>query len=292
MRTLFLALAAVVLPTAASADEVFLKSGGQLSGRIVSRTATTIEVDVGAGRIGVPASSVLRIEEGRSALQEYEDRAGRVPAGDVEGWIALGEWASAARPRHAGARGLPARAQRGARTTRAPTRPSGNVQVGGRWVSEDEGYRAQGYVRFEGEWITPAEHEAILRERAAEADQERQRRRAESRVREAEARAEEAEARARQAEAEAAEAQQASEGLPLWYGWGAGPATWPTGPIVTRPITGGCGGERRGRRDSSSLQRRSSQPRPFRRRRWTRSWPGTWRRAAAGRHWRRCARCA
>ena len=70
-------LAAALLPAAASADEVFLKGGGQLSGRIVSRTATTVEVDVGAGRIGVPASSVVRIEEGRSPLQEYEERAGQ-----------------------------------------------------------------------------------------------------------------------------------------------------------------------------------------------------------------------
>ena len=98
----------------------------------------------------------------------------------------------------------------------------------GRWVSEDESYRARGYVQYEGEWITPAEHEAILRERAAEDARDRERREAESRVREAEARAEEAEARAREAEA-----QQASEGIPLWYGWGAGPAYWPTGPIVT-----------------------------------------------------------
>ena len=189
---------------------------------MVSRTATTIEVDVGAGRIGVPTSSVLRIEEGRSALHEYEDRAGRVPAGDVEGWLALGEWASA--------RGLGTQAREAYRRALsvAPDDPRantalGNVQVGGRWVSEDEAYQAQGYVRFEGEWITPVEHEAILRERAADAEQERQRQQSESRVREAEARAEEAEARARQAEADAAEAQLASEGIPLWYGWGAGP---------------------------------------------------------------------
>jgi tetratricopeptide (TPR) repeat protein len=235
MRTSFLGLAAVLLAPAASADEVFLKSGGQLSGRIVSRTATTIEVDVGAGRIGVPASSVLRIEEGRSALQDYEDRAGRVPAGDVEGWLALGEWASSqglgTQAREAYQRALSA----------APDDPRantalGNVQIGGRWVSEDEAYQAQGYVRFEGEWMTPVEHEAILRERATEAEQERQRQESESRVREAEARAEEAETRARQAEAEAAEAQAASGGVPLWYGWGAGPVVWPTGPIITRPI--------------------------------------------------------
>lgn len=86
-------LATVLLPAAASADEVFLKGDGQLSGRIVSRTATTVEVDVGAGRIAVPASSVVRIEEGRSALQDYQERAARIAVRDVEGWVALGGWA-------------------------------------------------------------------------------------------------------------------------------------------------------------------------------------------------------
>jgi hypothetical protein len=234
IETLVLGLTAVFLPTAASADEVFLKGGGQLSGRIVSRSATTIEVDVGAGRIGVPASSVLRIEEGRSALQEYEERAGRLPAADPGGWIALGEWASA--------RGLGAQAREAyERALRAsPDDPRahaalGHVKVDGRWVSEDESYRARGYVQYEGEWITPAEHEAILRERAAEAQQDRERQQADLRVREAEARAQEAEARARQAEAKAADAQESSAGLPLWYGWGAGPVAWPAGPLVAPP---------------------------------------------------------
>jgi len=114
-------LAAVLLPAAASADEVFLKGGGQLSGRIVTRTATTVEVDVGAGRIGVPASSVLRIEEGRSPLHEYEERAGRLAAADV---AAGSPWPSGRRleASDAGARGLPPRA---GRVARRPARERG-----------------------------------------------------------------------------------------------------------------------------------------------------------------------
>ena len=109
------------------------------------------------------------------------------------------------------------------------------MQVGGCWVSEEEGYRARGYVRFEGEWISPAEHEAIMRERAVAADQERVRQ-AEARVQEAEARAREAEDRAREAEAKAAESQPSSEGLPLWYGWGVGPVSWSTNSIAMQPV--------------------------------------------------------
>jgi hypothetical protein len=225
---------AALLPLSAAADEVYLKSGGQLSGRIVSRTADMIEVDIGAGQISVATSQVLRIEEGRSALHEFEDRASRLQPGDADGWVALGDWASS--------RGLGTQA-REAYTRAVSASPNdsrantalGHVQVGGRWVSEEEGYRARGYVRFEGEWITPSEHEAIMRERGLEADQERMRQ-AEARVQEAEARAQEAEQRAREAEAKAAESQPTSEGLPLWYGWGVGPVSWSTGSIAMQPV--------------------------------------------------------
>jgi hypothetical protein len=229
------ALFLAALPVLAAADEVLLKSGGRLSGRIVSRTASSIEVDVGAGKVTVPTASVLRIEEGHSNLQEYEDRASRIAANDAEGWIALGQWASGQ------GLGAQATAAYNRALAVAPGDPRanaglGNVQVDGRWVSEDEGYRAKGYVRFEGEWMTPAEHDAILRERAADAAHERERQASETRAREADARAEEAEARAKQAEADAKAAEEANQGLPVWYGWGSGPVIWPSTPIVSRPI--------------------------------------------------------
>jgi hypothetical protein len=222
--------ATTVVCAAAHADEVYLKGGGQLSGRVVSRSDTKVEVDVGAGRIAVPASRVLRIEAGRSALQEYEERAGLLAAGDVEGWLALGGWAES--------KGLGAQAREAYHRVLAvaPSDPRanealGNVRLDGRWVSEEESYSARGYVRFEGEWVTPAEQEAIVRERDAVSERDRARQEAEARAREAEARAEEAEARARQAEAE-----QTSDGIPMWYVWGAGPAYWPAGPTVRPPV--------------------------------------------------------
>jgi hypothetical protein len=225
-------LLATLVPAVAAADEVFLKSGGQLSGRIVSRTDSMIEVDVGAGRITVPTSSVVRIEEGRSPLHEYEERAGRLAPGDAAGWLDLGDWASAQ------VLGTQAREAYNRALAVTPDDPRANAALGrvkldGRWVSEDESYQARGYVRHEGEWIAPAEQEAIMRERAAEDSRERVRQEADARLREAEARAQEAEARAQQAEADAA--QQDSEDV-LWYGWGGGPVYWPTRPVVTRPI--------------------------------------------------------
>jgi len=230
MKTARLLVIALSVGGTAAGDEVYLKGGGRLSGKIASRTATTIEVEVGAGRIGVPITSVLRIEEGRSPLQEFEERAARLSGADVEGWLGLGAWASE--------QGLSSQAREAYQRVLAasPGDPRanaalGNVELDGRWLNEDEAFQARGYVKFEGEWISPEEHEAILRERATEEARSHERQESETRLREAEARAAEAEARAR-----AAESQQDSEGLPMWYGWGGGPGHWPSGPIVKPPV--------------------------------------------------------
>jgi hypothetical protein len=51
---------------------------------------------------------------------------------------------------------------------------TGRVLVDNRWVSEEEAYRAQGYVQFEGEWMVPDERQHILDQRAhqEQADQQ------------------------------------------------------------------------------------------------------------------------
>src|SRR5262245_40242186 len=84
----------VLAGAVASADEVFLKGGGKVSGRIVQRTATSIEIEVGAGKITVPADRVEKIVEGRAALDVYHERAGKLGPQDRDGWMALGRWAS------------------------------------------------------------------------------------------------------------------------------------------------------------------------------------------------------
>jgi hypothetical protein len=229
MRTLLIVLAAAFFTEAASADEIYLKGGGQLSGRIVSRTDAKIEVDIGAGRIGVPASSVVRIEEGQSAFEQYEERASRIAPSDADGWVALAGWAES--------KGLGTQARQAYERALAadPSDPRanealGNVNLEGRWMSEEESYKARGYVQHEGEWMTPADREAALRARAAEEQRDREQRAAETRAREAEARAAEAEARAREAEAQASD-----EIYYGGYGWGGGPAYWPVRPVVNPP---------------------------------------------------------
>jgi len=206
MKRVLLALALV--PATLFADDVILKSGGRVSGRIVQRTDAAVEVDVGAGTVTITMDRVERIEQKGSALDDYYDRAGRLAASDTAGWLELARWASS--------EGLSAQAGEAYHRVLAAdpanaeaNQALGNVQQGGRWVSEAESYRERGYVQFEGEWMTPAQRDALEASRRAQTDAER---------RQAEANAQ---ARAPQAAPDTAEGEETDEGIPLWWGtWG------------------------------------------------------------------------
>ena len=202
----------------ASSDEILLRSGGRVSGVIVERTRSAIVVETGPGRVSLSMSLVERVVEGRSALEAYRERAEALEPGDVEGWATLARWAAErdllTQSREAWQRVLAADPSH-----REANAALGRVEVDGTWMGEDEAYRARGYVSFEGRWVTPPEHEALVRERAAEEASERETREAGLRVREAEARAREAEARAREAESAA---QPVDGGIPYGWGWGGG----------------------------------------------------------------------
>ena len=215
----------LLLPQVVLADQVFLKDAGSLTGRIVSQDATTVKVDVGGGVIGVPMDSVARIEKGRSALDDYDDRARALGAKDVDGWRKLGKWANA--------QGLSSQASEAYKKVlaQAPNDPEANmafgrVELNGKWVTEEESYRARGYVEYDGEWMTPAEAQ-LAQQREANVQARRD---AEDRARQAEEQARDAERRAEDAEAEAKKAQQYNNNYPYyWGGWGYGVSTWPAG---------------------------------------------------------------
>ena len=215
------------------ADVVFLKSGGKVEGRIIKRTESAVEVDLGAGSISLSKAKIDRIEEGRSPLDEYDERMAVLDDNDYDGWLNLAQWASdeamATQARKAYEKVLSIR----------PNDPEANsalgrMEVDGRWMPEDDAHRARGLVEFEGQWMTPAEKESAMREqKAAHAASEQRHRDADSRKRDA-----------ADAEAREAETQTAPEGIPLYWGaWGPGPINWPTRPVgrpvpppVNRPI--------------------------------------------------------
>ena len=227
-----------LLPTLLFADEVYLKGSGAISGRIVEQTDAIVMVDIGGGLVGVPVSRIERIVKGRSPLDDYDERANRLGAQDVDGWKKLGRWAAQ--------QGMNRQARQAYEKALAiaPDDPEANealgfVLVDGQWLTEEESYRARGYVQYNGEWMTPAEAQAL--QAIAEAERARQ---------DAEQRARDAEAAARAAEASAQAAQDAQPYYdPYWGAWGYGVTTWPSEPIrdrrpVNRPSPRPSGGRR------------------------------------------------
>ena len=215
----------------ASSDEIFLRSGGRISGVILERTRNAIVIETGPGRVSLSMALVERVVEGSSALEAYRERAAAIEPGDVEGWAALARWA-AERDLLTQSRETWQRVLAADSSHREANAALGRIEVDGTWMGEADAYRARGYVSFEGRWVTPAEHEALVLERAAGEAAERESREAGLRVREAEARAREAEARAREAETAA---QPVDGGIPYGWGWGGGvvlPPLFPWEPDV------------------------------------------------------------
>ena len=225
MKSLFLILVLFV-PGVLFADEVYLKDAGSISGRVVEQNETTVKVDIGDGFIAVPASRVERIEKGRSALDEYADRAAKLGPQDVEGWKTLARWASK--------EGYPGQAREACNKVLAiaPNDPDarkalGFVSLDGKWVTLEESYRAKGYVKFDGEWMTPAEAQAGQAAIAAD----RAQRDADYRANAVENAAVQEQARSEKAEERARYDKEKAEQLnpPVnWGGWGYGVSSWPT----------------------------------------------------------------
>ncbi|HEY2290962.1 MAG TPA: hypothetical protein VGM86_09705 [Thermoanaerobaculia bacterium] len=232
-RCQVIALVLTLAATPALGDVLFLKGGGRVTGEIVSETAESVTVDIGAGKMTVPKSSVVRVETSASPLQSYRAKAASLAPGDVEGWRALGRWAAA--------QGLSLQAREAFTKVKAvvPNDPEANQALGlvlldGHWVTEKESFIAHGFVQLEGEWMMPAERQAILGERQAGEEADRK-------ALDAQIQAEQAE----RAEQKAREAEESN----IWNGpldqnradwdngiYGYGPTYWPAQPL-TQPAS-------------------------------------------------------
>jgi hypothetical protein len=212
-------VAATALPAGTLADEVFLVGGGRIVGEVVEHGAGAIVVEVGAGRVTLPTSRVVRVTSGTSALSVYRERAARLGPRDTAGWLALAHWARANDLETLAGEAF-ARVLAADPANEAAHAALGHVRLGGQWMSEAESYRARGYVQFQGSWMTPDEARMIAAQQAAEAEARLAEREAVAREQEAEARARAAEADAARAAAEA-EAAASAGGIP--YGWVFGP---------------------------------------------------------------------
>ncbi len=218
-----------LVAVSAFADDVHLKGGGQITGEIIERSDDSLTVNIGAGNLTVQMSSVVRIEESTSPLQEYQAQAERISADDTEAWRELA--------RRVTRQGLSSQAKEAYSQVlailpddREANRALGRVQLDGRWVTEEESYRARGFVEFEAQWMTPGERQAILAERRASEQADRQLIQAQIQATEAEQ-----ERDRKAAESERARSDSLPQlGDPIHWGWGSGPAYWPSRPRPRR----------------------------------------------------------
>jgi hypothetical protein len=231
------ALAAAVLTlaaAAASADELQLKNGNRLSGIIVGQTTTSVEIEIGAGRVTVPRSIIAKIVTGESPLSVYQTRARALAANDIAGWLELAEWARS-RDLSGQARDAYERVLAVDPNNAAARRGLDYERMGDDWLNRDQAMQARGYVWFEGAWVTPVHRDTMLAERASQQRERADSERARLAIAEAEARAREAEARARTAEAEARRAENEQDqqrafvvGTGVWA-WGSPVSPWQNG---------------------------------------------------------------
>jgi hypothetical protein len=140
-----LVLSAAASAPAAMADEVFLVGGGRIVGEVVERTAQAIVVEVGAGRVTLPASRVVRVAPGTSVLSVYRERAARLGPRDAGGWLDLAQWARDQDLETLAGEAF-ARVLAIDPSNETAHRGLGHVRLGGEWMSEDESYRARGSV--------------------------------------------------------------------------------------------------------------------------------------------------
>jgi hypothetical protein len=210
-------------PALARADKVHLTGGAVLEGR-VSRTGDKILVEVESGTLSVEAGSVVRIEQGPSALDTFLERRAALTKGDVAGRLALADYCHehemlsrerellreviALQPDHAQARSR-----------------LGYVRGAHGWLTRDEHMAAQGLVKHGGVWVS---QEQALRLREAElerqkAELERQKAETELLTKRAELNTERERAERERAEREAAE--RASQNA-YWF-----PYAYPMRPV-------------------------------------------------------------
>ena len=75
-RCLILVSLLALFAAPADADDVFLKGGGKVTGRILSRTATSLEMDIGAAGRGLLRVAAFVLDNPRRRLDELEMRVG------------------------------------------------------------------------------------------------------------------------------------------------------------------------------------------------------------------------
>ena len=154
LRNVIILLASSILASSAVADEVHLKDGRILSGKVVRQENKVFVSDRDAKYV-LKSSEISKIVPKRSFMDEFEERMNKLPNDDPEEiyefglWLEDNDWPSRAVRSYERVLEIDAD-HRGAR------RKLGYKLYEGEWVSPDELKRKKGLVQWEvdGKWYT------------------------------------------------------------------------------------------------------------------------------------------
>lgn len=152
----------LLFAVSATADELHLKDGRILSGRVFEDGDRYTVVDRDS-KYAVKKSEVSDFAKKRSFMDEFDDRLGKLPADDAEAifefgrWLEENDWASRAKLAYAEVLDLDPD-HKGAR------RALGYSLYEGAWVSPEELNRRKGLVEFEGRWYTKHDLEELRKQ--------------------------------------------------------------------------------------------------------------------------------
>lgn len=156
LTTLFLSLFAV----SATADDVYLKDGGVLSGKVTLEKGRYCIVDRDR-KYAVKATEVDRVEKSECFMDLFERKLAALPEEDAEATYEFGRWLEA--------NDWKSRAMRAYEAVLEldPDHKGARLALGyklyeGEWVSPRELNLRKGLVEFEGRWYTKHDHAELL----------------------------------------------------------------------------------------------------------------------------------
>ncbi len=90
--TLAVSVTLMASPIVAIADEIKLKDGRVLDGRIISEDAATVTIELKFGPMTIERDRIEAITRGATDLEVYADRLGKLAPTDLEGHAELARW--------------------------------------------------------------------------------------------------------------------------------------------------------------------------------------------------------
>jgi hypothetical protein len=190
---LWLSLILLALVGHALGDVVHLKDGSKLEGKILSEGTKGIKIRTRFGTVDIPRSRIDKIEKGKSAREEYQDRKAALSSRDVNGRFELALFCKQKKlskeykallqeilkiaPGHDGANRELGRIQYQGRwftkkeleefkrLEQQEMESKGMVFYDGHWMTKDEAMQAQGYVNVDGEWLARSDADRLRAQR-------------------------------------------------------------------------------------------------------------------------------